>query len=160
MGQRFRVWLGDDISHDGNGYQPGPVFSVQDVENVKKCQRLMGDLPDGWFGPRQWAKLLAAPPRTAGTGIPVDGLRITQHFGVLNARYAARKHTGVDFGASGDDAIRCVAAGTVVTTDCDRDGWGNRVIVKHANDRYSWYCHLASRAVDVGDWSTEATSSA
>jgi murein DD-endopeptidase MepM/ murein hydrolase activator NlpD len=70
---------------------------------------------------------------------------------VPNARYEAGKHTGVDFGASGDDAIRCVAAGTVVTTDYDRDGWGNRVIVKHAHDRYSWYCHLASRAVDVGD---------
>jgi hypothetical protein len=63
MGQRFKVWLGTNISHDGNGYQPGPTFSTYDLENVKKCQRLMGDNPDGWFGPRQWAALLAAPPR-------------------------------------------------------------------------------------------------
>jgi hypothetical protein len=58
MGERFLVWLGDGISHDGNGYQPGPVFSTHDVKNVKKCQKLMGDDADGWFGARQWKRLL------------------------------------------------------------------------------------------------------
>ncbi len=62
MGQRFLIWLGTDISHDGNGYQPGPVFSTFDAENVRRCQRLMNDAPDGFFGPKQWKRLLTERP--------------------------------------------------------------------------------------------------
>jgi hypothetical protein len=62
MGERFKLWLGKDISHDGNGYQPGPTFSRYDLENVRKCQRLMGDDTDGWFGPSQWKRLMTQSP--------------------------------------------------------------------------------------------------
>jgi len=60
MGKRFQIWLGHDIHADANGYQPGPVFSSFDVQNVKACQRLMGDEPDGFFGPKQWKRLMTA----------------------------------------------------------------------------------------------------
>lgn len=153
MGERFRVWLKDEISHDGNGYTPGPEFSTFDRENIRRCQILMGDEPDGWFGQSQWERLTTErPPKRSHVGAcPVTGLRMTQRFGNKNSMYAAGEHTGVDFGASGDDTIRCTADGVVVRVSYDSDGWGRYVIVQHAGKRFSWYCHLARTSVDVGD---------
>lgn len=153
MGKRFEVWLGDDISHDGNGYQPGPVFSSFDRQNVRKCQVLMGDEPDGWFGSIQWERLLGRPPRKppAAGAAPVSGLRVTQGFGVKNSIYVAGEHTGIDYGASGDDTIRATAAGVVVVASYDGDGFGNYVVVQHDRERFSWYCHLSKRSVSTGD---------
>jgi hypothetical protein len=153
MGERFLVWLKDDISHDGNGFQPGPVFSVFDRQNVKKCQVLMGDEPDGWFGQSQWTRLMTQLPpaqRPHLGACPVTGLRVTQVFGKKNSRYVAKEHTGIDFGDSGDDTIRSVAPGIVVLSSHDSD-WGNRVIVQHDQDRFSWYCHLSRRGASVGE---------
>lgn len=66
MGERFIVWLGDDISKAGAQYRPGPKFSTYDEENVRKCQVRMGDTPDpvgeAYFGPRQWDRLFDPPP--------------------------------------------------------------------------------------------------
>lgn len=153
MGKRFIVWLGDDISHDGNGYQPGPVFSSFDRDNVKKCQRLMGDDPDGWFGSTQWERLMQRPPKKAPNGgaAPVSGLRVTQGFGIKSSTYVAGEHTGIDFGSNGDDTIRATAPGVVVVASHDADGFGNYVVVQHDKERFSWYCHLSKRSVSLGD---------
>lgn len=66
MGQRFLVWLGNDISKQGSTYTPGPKFSTYDEENVRKCQTLMGDTPDkpgtAYFGPKQWDRLFTSDP--------------------------------------------------------------------------------------------------
>ena len=154
MGERFLIWLGDDISKAGDRYVPGPEFSTFDRENVRKCQVLMGDEPDGWFGQSQWTRLFdEKPPRQAPKkgAAPVSGLRMTQAFGVKDARYAAGEHTGIDFGASGDDTIRATAPGVVVTSAFDADGFGNYVVLQHDGLRFSWYCHLARRGAAVGE---------
>lgn len=76
---------------------------------------------------------------------------MTQGFGVKDSRYAAGEHTGVDFGDSGDDAIRVTKPGVVVTSSYDADGFGNYVVVQHEELRFSWYCHLAKRGAGVGE---------
>ena len=152
-----RLAEGEHQQGGGGLHGPDPEFSASDAENVRKVQALMGDEPDGWFGQQQWTRLLTKkPPKqkkpsSGGGGIPVDGMRVTQGFGVKNPRYAAGEHTGVDFGDSGSDDIRCVADGVVAVASFDSDGWGNYVVVKHAGNRYSWYCHLARKQVSVGD---------
>ena len=153
MGKRFLVWLKKDISKAGSAYVPGPEFSTFDRENVRKCQILMGDEPDGWFGQSQWTRLFTEkPPRQPPSrgAVPVSGLRVTQAFGVKDSRYAAGEHTGVDFGDSGDDAIRATRAGVVVTSSYDAGGFGNHVVLQHEGTRFSWYCHLARRGTPVG----------
>ncbi len=153
MGERFLVWLKGDISKSGARYVPGPKFSANDRQNVRKCQILMGDEPDGWFGPTQWKMLLTSkPPRIPRhKGVPpAAGLRVTQGFGIKNPDYDAGEHTGVDFGDCGDDNIRCVRHGVVVVSDLD-DDWGNYVIVQHPGGRFSWYAHMTGRRVNVGD---------
>lgn len=62
MGKRFKKWLGPEIRHDGNGYQPGPVFSEFDLENVKLCQLLMEKKPTGVFSQSQWTTLMTSEP--------------------------------------------------------------------------------------------------
>ena len=153
MGERFLVWLKNDISKAGEEYVPGPEFSTFDRQNVRKVQILMGDEPDGWFGQSQWTRLFTErpPKRPPSRGAaPVSGLRVTQGFGVKDSRYAAGEHTGIDFGDSGDDAIRATRAGVVVTSSYDAGGFGNHVVVQHEGLRFSWYCHLARRGAAVG----------
>lgn len=154
MGKRFVVWLKRDIAKAGAAYVPGPEFSTFDRENVRRCQVLMGDEPDGWFGQSQWTRLMTEkPPRRPPSrgAVPVSGLRVTQGFGVKDSRYAAGEHTGVDFGDSGDDAIRATRPGVVVTASYDSDGFGNYVVLQHEGLRFSWYCHMTRRNVSVGD---------
>ena len=62
MGKRFKKWLGLEIRHDGDGYQPGPDFSAFDAENVKLCQLLMGKKPTGVFSQSQWTTLMTTEP--------------------------------------------------------------------------------------------------
>lgn len=50
--------------HDGDGYQPGPVFTRYTRDNVAEFQRAQGwkgEDADGIPGPQTWARLMAAP---------------------------------------------------------------------------------------------------
>ncbi|MET9854869.1 LysM peptidoglycan-binding domain-containing M23 family metallopeptidase [Streptomyces sp. NPDC006450] len=58
-------------------------------------------------------------------------------------------HTGVDFSASTGTTVRAVGAGTVVSA-----GWsgayGNEVVIRHADGKYSQYAHLSQLSVSSG----------
>jgi murein DD-endopeptidase MepM/ murein hydrolase activator NlpD len=45
--------------------------------------------------------------------------------------------------------VSSVAAGTVVSAAYD-GSFGNKVVVRHADGTETWYCHLSSIAVSVG----------
>ncbi len=67
-------WLGRRLKahgftkhHDGNGYQPGPVFTKFDRANVRDFQRAQGwrgKDADGFPGPETLKRLNAKPPRS------------------------------------------------------------------------------------------------
>ncbi|MEU8893110.1 LysM peptidoglycan-binding domain-containing M23 family metallopeptidase [Streptomyces sp. NPDC048442] len=58
-------------------------------------------------------------------------------------------HTGVDFRASSGTPVKAVGAGTVVSA-----GWGgaygNEIVIKHNDGRYSQYAHLSALSVRSG----------
>ncbi|MGW7417781.1 M23 family metallopeptidase [Streptomyces sp. NPDC054863] len=58
-------------------------------------------------------------------------------------------HTGVDFRASSGTPVKAVGAGTVVSA-----GWGgaygNEIVIKHHDGRYSQYAHLSALNVRSG----------
>ncbi|WP_435839020.1 transglycosylase family protein [Streptodolium elevatio] len=58
-------------------------------------------------------------------------------------------HTGEDFSAASGTSVKAVTSGTVV-----KSGWGgaygNEVVIKHADGKYSQYGHLSSSSVSVG----------
>ncbi|NUP30807.1 MAG: peptidoglycan DD-metalloendopeptidase family protein, partial [Streptomycetaceae bacterium] len=58
-------------------------------------------------------------------------------------------HTGEDFTAASGTSVKAVTSGTIVSA-----GWGgaygNEVVIKHADGKYTQYGHLSSISVSVG----------
>ncbi|MFE2526811.1 LysM peptidoglycan-binding domain-containing M23 family metallopeptidase [Streptomyces sp. NPDC059382] len=88
----------------------------------------------------------------AGTGTgfvaPVGG-GISTQYRASGAMWSSGYHTGVDFIASSGTTVKAVGAGTVVSA-----GWGgaygNEVVIRHADGRYSQYGHMSSLSVSTG----------
>ncbi|MEU9252106.1 LysM peptidoglycan-binding domain-containing M23 family metallopeptidase [Streptomyces sp. NPDC048270] len=90
----------------------------------------------------------AKAPSGAGFVAPVSG-GISTQYRASGAMWSSGYHTGVDFIASAGTTVKAVGAGTVVSA-----GWagsyGNEVIIKHADGKYSQYGHLSSLSVSAG----------
>ncbi|MGX1886705.1 M23 family metallopeptidase [Streptomyces sp. NPDC055287] len=92
----------------------------------------------------------AAAPQATGSGFtaPVSA-GVTTSYRAAGGSWSSGYHTGVDFSASSGTPVKAVGAGTVVSA-----GWsgayGNEVVIKHDDGRYSQYAHLSSLAVSSG----------
>ncbi|MEV6578858.1 LysM peptidoglycan-binding domain-containing M23 family metallopeptidase [Streptomyces sp. NPDC051582] len=98
----------------------------------------------------------SAPATSAGAAVsaagfvaPVGGGGISTQYKTPGAMWSSGYHTGVDFVASSGTTVRAVGAGTVVSA-----GWGgaygNEVVIRHADGKYSQYGHLSQLSVSVG----------
>ncbi|WP_368860585.1 M23 family metallopeptidase [Streptomyces sp. RK75] len=63
--------------------------------------------------------------------------------------WSSGHHTGVDFSAASGTPVKSVAAGEVVAAG-DGGAYGNQVVVRHADGKYTQYGHLSSLSVQVG----------
>ncbi|MCJ0868362.1 transglycosylase family protein [Streptomyces sp. AP-93] len=87
--------------------------------------------------------------------LPVSG-------GSISARYhqaggwAAGYHTGIDFAVSTGTPVRAAAAGTVVSSGW-QGAYGNAVVIKHDDGRYTLSAHLSSATASEGErvWAGE-----
>ncbi len=75
---------------------------------------------------------------------PLNG-RLTSHFGPRNGSF----HDGIDIAAPAGTPVRAAAAGRVIFSDALR-GYGNVVIVKHANGFTTVYAHHRRNLVQDG----------
>ncbi|MFE2874525.1 peptidoglycan DD-metalloendopeptidase family protein [Streptomyces roseus] len=95
------------------------------------------------------AKAAGAAVSAAGFVAPVAGGGISTQYKTPGAMWSSGYHTGVDFVASSGTTVRAVGAGTVVSA-----GWGgaygNEVVIRHADGKYSQYGHLSRLSVSVG----------
>ncbi|MFA7637555.1 MAG: peptidoglycan DD-metalloendopeptidase family protein [Monoglobales bacterium] len=76
------------------------------------------------------------------------------YFGTITSRFGARwgrKHTGTDICGDVGDPISATDNGIVVTAEYQKNGYGNIVIIDHQNGIQTWYAHLDSISVNVGD---------
>ncbi len=64
-----------------------------------------------------------------------------------------RRHQGVDLPLKTGDPVRVAFDGKVRVSKYHR-GYGNLVVVRHANGLETFYAHLSERLVDVNDWVT------
>ncbi|MFD6228040.1 LysM peptidoglycan-binding domain-containing M23 family metallopeptidase [Streptomyces sp. NPDC060232] len=98
----------------------------------------------------------AAQPAASGFVAPVSGGVSTQ-YKVAGAMWSSGYHTGVDFIAPMGTTVRAVGAGTVVSA-----GWsgsyGNEVVIRHADGKYSQYAHLSQLSVSSGQSVTSGQS--
>lgn len=76
---------------------------------------------------------------------PVNGV-VTSRFGVRHGR----QHDGIDIGAPRGTKVISAASGRVVHAG-KLSGYGNLVVVKHADNFFTAYGHLSSFAVREGD---------
>jgi len=88
---------------------------------------------------------------TTPMGWPVGG-RVTDRFGIRRNPFGGgwEFHSGIDFEASLGEPVRATADGTVVYA-AYRSGYGNLVIIDHGNGITTFYGHLSTISVSVGD---------
>ena len=89
-----------------------------------------------------------------GTGSlthPVPGAVITSGFGgrVAPTAGATTGHDGIDYGAGYGAAVYAAGSGTVITAQYN-SARGNYIVINHGNGMQTWYQHLSSMNVTVG----------
>ncbi|MEV0000559.1 M23 family metallopeptidase [Streptomyces sp. NPDC048370] len=84
---------------------------------------------------------------------PVSSYTLTASYNQGGAMWA-HKHSGQDFAVPVGTTVKAAGAGTVVKAGPNGGGdgpaYGNAIVVKHANGKYSQYAHLSKINVHVG----------
>lgn len=95
-------------------------------------------------------KKAAAKKKAASWVKPVSKpYTLTAGFGNSGDRWSA-KHSGQDFGVPTGTPVKSVHKGTVVEAG-DGGSYGNNIVIKHPNGKFSQYAHLSKFEVGVGD---------
>ena len=94
-------------------------------------------------------ELASATP--AGMVYPLMGTRISSDFGIRKhpVLKKTRHHGGIDLAAPLRAPIRAIQSGTVVFAD-PYGGYGNLIVIAHANGLTSHYGHCSSISVKTG----------
>lgn len=98
---------------------------------------------------RSAARRPVAPPPPPQWVTPTQAYSLTAHFGAGGGLWS-RDHTGQDFAAPHGTPVVAVGAGIVKSADY-AGAYGNRIIIEHADGTETWYCHLSSYDVSVGE---------
>lgn len=173
LGWRGRPGLGSRVMEEGDrgwdvaalqfllqraGHGPGRadgLFGPLTQAAVMRAQEAVGIAVDGLAGEETIAALgggsgpAAAAPSPAG---PVRFLRpvpgpIGDPFGAPRNGYT---HTGDDFPEPEGTPVHAAGVGTVISAEYNYGGYGNLVVVQHRLGYTTWYAHLSSIAVAVG----------
>ncbi|MFF3326558.1 M23 family metallopeptidase [Streptomyces sp. NPDC002889] len=101
------------------------------------------------------AKKAKAAKKAAAWVKPVTKYTLTASYNQGGAMWS-QKHSGQDFAVPVGTAVKAAGAGTVVKAGPNGGGdgpaYGNAVVIKHNNGKYSQYAHLSK--IDVGVGST------
>jgi hypothetical protein len=113
---------------------------------LRRFQRWAGLEPDGVAGPTTYAALRRAPANCPlELAWPVDG-PVGDPFGPRGNRF----HAGIDLLAATGAPVSAAAGGRVTWAGRLGGGWGNLVVVAHADGVRTMYAHLSTIAVRVG----------
>ncbi|MFC7308292.1 M23 family metallopeptidase [Streptomyces monticola] len=95
----------------------------------------------------------AAAKKAAGWEDPVEDYTLSAGFG-QGGNMWSQKHSGQDFAVPVGTPVEAVHSGTVVKAGPNGAGdgpaYGNAVVIKHDNGRFSQYAHLSRVDVKVG----------
>ncbi|MEW1906252.1 MULTISPECIES: M23 family metallopeptidase [unclassified Streptomyces] len=98
-------------------------------------------------------KKAAAAKKAPAWVKPVGSYTLSASFNQGGAMWA-HKHSGQDFAVPVGTPVKAAAAGTVVKAGPygggDGPAYGNAIVVKHANGKYSQYAHLSKIQVKIG----------
>ena len=138
------------------GFPSGAIdggFGEHTEAALVRYQRWAGLRADGRAGPATLRSVGLAPPRApAPLSFPVAAA-LGDRFGPRGDRF----HSGIDLLAAAGTPIRAAGAGTVTLAGWDSGGYGNLVVIDHANGVSSWYAHLSRIDVTSGAAVTTTT---
>lgn len=118
-------------------------LGVKTERALRRFQRWAGLEADGVAGPTTFAALRRPPPRCPiGLARPLDA-PVGDRFGPRGNRF----HAGIDLTAPRGTPVAAAAPGRVVFAGFAAGGWGNLVVVAHANGVRTMYAHLATVSV-------------
>ncbi|WP_406147963.1 M23 family metallopeptidase [Streptomyces sp. NBC_01012] len=96
----------------------------------------------------------AAAKKKASWEAPVSHYVLSATYGTGGDRWAS-KHSGQDFAVPIGTKVEAAHTGRVVKAGPNGGGdgpaYGNAIVIKHANGKYSQYAHLSKIEVKVGD---------
>ncbi|MBK3596491.1 M23 family metallopeptidase [Streptomyces sp. MBT51] len=99
-------------------------------------------------------KEAAAKKKAASWRTPVSHYVLSATYGTGGDRWAS-KHSGQDFAVPIGTKVEAAHTGTVVKAGPNGGGdgpaYGNAIVIKHANGKYSQYAHLSKIQVKIGD---------
>lgn len=81
---------------------------------------------------------------------PIEGGRISSHFGPRNIRIGSRNHKGIDIAVSRGTEVHASRAGTVICAKYSGN-YGNLVQIEHEDGSVTYYAHNSALCVKVGD---------
>ena len=138
------------------GFPSGAIdggFGAHTEAALVRYQRWAGLSADGRAGPATLRSLqLAAPRAPVALSFPVAAA-LGDRFGPRGDRF----HSGLDLLAAAGTPVRAAGAGTVTFAGWNAGGYGNLVVIDHANGVSSWYAHLSRIDVTSGAAVTTAT---
>ncbi len=146
-GDRFSV-IFEELYLDGERYRSGPILAAEFVNRGKvfRAIRYEDDNKEGdYYGPD------GKSMRKAFLRAPVDFRRISSHF--AKSRYhpvlgKKRPHRGVDYAAAIGTPVRASGNGKVIHKGW-KGGYGNTIIIQHANRYTTLYGHLNSYRKEI-----------
>jgi murein DD-endopeptidase MepM/ murein hydrolase activator NlpD len=127
----------------------GHVMAAEFVNNGRAYQALW--YRDASSGKGAYFDFNGQSKHRAFLASPMEFSRVTSGFAMRFHPIAQtwRQHLGVDYGAPMGTPVRCVGDGVVDFAGV-QNGYGNVVIVRHANDRTTLYAHLSRIDVRKG----------
>jgi murein DD-endopeptidase MepM/ murein hydrolase activator NlpD len=171
LGRRGRPALGSRVVGPGDrgwdvaalefllawrGFPSGAIdggFGEHTEAALIRYQRWAGLSVDGRAGPATLRSVQLPAPRAPATlSFPVAAA-LGDRFGPRGDRF----HSGIDLLAAAGVPVGTAGAGTVTFAGWDPGGYGNLVVIDHANGVSSWYAHLSRIDVTPGASMTTAT---
>jgi murein DD-endopeptidase MepM/ murein hydrolase activator NlpD len=98
------------------------------------------------------SRRLTASGESGGSGgwtRPTSGALGTVYH-ATGPNWSSGYHTGVDFAVPTGTTVKAVGPGTVVTAS-KGGAYGNQVVIRHSDGKYSHYAHLSALSVSKGD---------
>ncbi|WP_338320724.1 M23 family metallopeptidase [Streptomyces lonarensis] len=143
------IFPGQELALDGTAVETAPEAEVeQRADRSAERAAPVEEEPVAEAAPVEEAPVEEAPAPSVGASAPVDASPSTP-YRASGAMWGSGYHTGVDFSASSGTPVKSIAPGTVVSA-----GWGgaygNEVVIRHEDGRYSQYAHLSSLSVSNG----------
>jgi murein DD-endopeptidase MepM/ murein hydrolase activator NlpD len=116
------------------------------------ASRLLTGAPtDRWTSAAGWrARWSGERSPRLGLEFPIPGARIGRGFGFTRTERRDLRHNGLDIGSPIGTEIYAVADGLVAYSDNGIRGYGNCVLIVHANGWVSLYAHLSRATVPPG----------